>query len=737
MKNILTLLFTLFLLSSTAFAKPDTPNAGIASAHNISIINSATAHEKYKNGAIFVDTRKVPEYAIEHIMGAISAFYDEKGGNSNKIVNFDSSSDIYYDARISTNKEDSLIFYCNGIKCWKSYKAAVITANKGYSNVYWLQEGIAAYKKAGFELDGVNILAKIDKKVKENDLVFHVGLGATIGIILCIILFFVFKHIIMKKAYQISTKLLSNIFIVVLSMSIIGYFSLNSSQDGQDAMNNIYENNFKPQNELLYAINNFNSIQNNLSYSLTGLISFEGARVALIDSRVKMKKTITKVMQSYFYQDPKIKESFDIIIKEFQASQKLLDTLELSYYKEDRATLIKLASNEWALSSAIINKQFNIINQKVKVKIKDIYEESSLNLQKTFYDILILIIFFTFVSATLNTILYLFIKSSILGIKDNMESMLDTLDLSREFVDYKRDELGQVYRAFAHLIKKVGEVLHDAKESSENNSKNTLEMKNSAADISEAASKEFELVNTTKNMSDEMKEKLLITASNVEKTQQETAQAQEILHELQNNVMQIVQQIQENAQREEDISSKLNQLTNDAQKISEVLSIIEDIADRTNLLALNAAIEAARAGEHGRGFAVVADEVRKLAESTQKAIGEIHANVSVIIQSIMDASTSMNDNVEKTRVLSDDSELMREKLEATTKIIMSTADLANSSLSSTKEVLQNAEAVLENIELIDNIVKQNKDNASNISNSSNEVYKISQNLKAQLDKFKT
>ena len=76
-------------------------------------------------------------------------------------------------------------------------------------------------------------------------------------------------------------------------MGIIGFFSLNSSQDGQDAMTNVYENNFKPQNELLYAINNFNSIQNNLSYSLTGLIAFEGARVALVDTRAQMKKTIS------------------------------------------------------------------------------------------------------------------------------------------------------------------------------------------------------------------------------------------------------------------------------------------------------------------------------------------------------------------------------------------------------------------------------------------------------------
>lgn len=737
MRKTLVLLYAVIFLTTSAFAKPDTPNAEAASAYNVTLIDSKTANEIYKNGAVFVDTRKVPEYAIEHIKGAISAYYDEKGGNSNKIVNFNSSNDTYYDLRISPNKQDTLIFYCNGIKCWKSYKAAVITANKGYTNVYWLQEGIAAYKKAGYELDGINIISKSDDTPIEDDFTFHVALGVIVGIVLAIILFFVFRYVIMKKAYQISTKLLSNIFIIIISMGIIGFFSLSSSKGGQDALDYIYEDNFKPQNELLHAINDFNSIQNNLSSSLTGLMAFEGARVALIETRSNMQDTIKSVKNSYFYKDPNIKNAFDIIIKEYQDSNELLNKLEKAYSKENRTLLLSFASNEWALSSAIINKQFNIIEEKVNAKIRAIYTQTSRNLRNTFYDVLTLIVFFIFVSAALNSILYIFIKSSILGIRNNMNSMLDTLDLSREFVDYKRDELGEVYKAFAHLIAKVGEVLHDAKDSSQNNTKNTLDMKNSATSISEAASKEFELVNRTKHMSDDMKEKLHITSSNVEKTQQETAQAQEILEELQRNVIQIVEQIQENAHREEDISTKLNQLTSDAQKISDVLGIIEDIADKTNLLALNAAIEAARAGQHGRGFAVVADEVRKLAESTQKAISEIHSNVSVIIQSIVEASSNMNDNVEKTRVLSDNSELMREKLKATTDIITSTAELANSSLTSTDNVQKNAQSVIENIELINNIVKENKDNASNISHSSNEVYEVSQTLKGQLDKFKT
>ncbi len=133
------------------------------------------------------------------------------------------------------------------------------------------------------------------------------------------------------------------------------------------------------------------------------------------------------------------------------------------------------------------------------------------------------------------------------------------------------------------------------------------------------------------------------------------------------------------------VSDSLKSLTANAEDIKGILNIISDISDKTNLLALNAAIEAARAGEHGRGFAVVADEVRKLAESTQKSLTEINASVNVIVQSIADASGSVESNAQSALELVDISKELQESLAFASQTVATTyeksvADTENSQI---------------------------------------------------------
>lgn len=48
--------------------------------------------------------------------------------------------------------EASLVFFCQGPKCWESYNAALRARAAGFENVSWYRGGLAAWKAAGFPM---------------------------------------------------------------------------------------------------------------------------------------------------------------------------------------------------------------------------------------------------------------------------------------------------------------------------------------------------------------------------------------------------------------------------------------------------------------------------------------------------------------------------------------------------------------------------------------------------------
>ena len=112
-----------------------------------------TAEEAVKaigGGAVPVDTRVASEYAEGHIKGALSVPYREKSAKS---VDFDASKDQFDLSKLPVNKEASIVVYCNGPECWKSYKAATVSIKGGYSNVHWYRLGFPDWKSKGLPVE--------------------------------------------------------------------------------------------------------------------------------------------------------------------------------------------------------------------------------------------------------------------------------------------------------------------------------------------------------------------------------------------------------------------------------------------------------------------------------------------------------------------------------------------------------------------------------------------------------
>ena len=106
---------------------------------------------KQNEGKVMVfDARKKGEYVEGHIPGAISVPYKEK---SEKTVNFDPSKDKWDMSKYPSDKNASIVVYCNGVKCWKSYKSIVRLEKAGYTNLHWLRDGFPGWQEKGYTVE--------------------------------------------------------------------------------------------------------------------------------------------------------------------------------------------------------------------------------------------------------------------------------------------------------------------------------------------------------------------------------------------------------------------------------------------------------------------------------------------------------------------------------------------------------------------------------------------------------
>ncbi len=145
MKKVLTVFVALsFLLvaGQVMAAKVPTPE----SYEGITVVDADWV--KANMGSVKVyDARKKGEYVEKHIPGAISATYGEK---SAKNLDFDESKDKFKLNKYPKDKNASIVVYCNGPKCWKSFKTAIRLVRNGYTNVHWLRDGFPAWVDKGY-----------------------------------------------------------------------------------------------------------------------------------------------------------------------------------------------------------------------------------------------------------------------------------------------------------------------------------------------------------------------------------------------------------------------------------------------------------------------------------------------------------------------------------------------------------------------------------------------------------
>jgi methyl-accepting chemotaxis protein len=173
----------------------------------------------------------------------------------------------------------------------------------------------------------------------------------------------------------------------------------------------------------------------------------------------------------------------------------------------------------------------------------------------------------------------------------------------------RKDEMGDVLRALAHMTRSLAELVGQVHKSTGSITVASSEIAHGNQDLSNRTE------TTAYNL-----QRAASSMARLNGSVQQSAEAARQANAMAGSAYSVAESGGTSVSQ---VVSTMHEIHGSSRKIVDIIGVIDGIAFQTNILALNAAVEAARAGEQGRGFAVVASEVRALAGRSAEAAKEI------------------------------------------------------------------------------------------------------------------
>jgi len=385
---------------------------------------------------------------------------------------------------------------------------------------------------------------------------------------------------------------------------------------------------------------------------------------------------------------------------------------------------------------------FATITKKIN-KLKKIDDEIMMQIEKNLNEISSFAIWNVLIGLSAIVLMLVIAYFSVTGLQMRLNSVKNLIvqiakekDLTTEVRIYDNDEFGSIRKALKEFLLALYNFASHAQKSAHRNKDVSNSLEKAFDKITENIQYEAKIVEESAKEANQLKDMLIASNEEASTTKGNMLSANNSLQDAIGLIQNTIDQIEHNAVVENELAEKLSQLSQGAEQVKSILTVISDIADQTNLLALNAAIEAARAGEHGRGFAVVADEVRKLAERTQKSLGEINATINIIVQSIIDSSSAMNNNIENVNRLTEDASKVQNEIGTVSDKMTEAVESVENTAKTIDDAAKIMQTFIEKMIQIKELSEINKNNIFSSEDNVKQIGKLADEVLRQISQFK-